>query len=152
MTEEKGEKYFAVVFYTNYRKENEWFLYSLYESSEKAIAFANEWSIPDNRRRKGYEREPEVNPMEVQRVLLDQDCDFSGEDYEKRGNPKSIQQHVKRFKSQEDYDLCLGMAEKHHKFRDSVPWKGISWPPRIAVVEVGVRSNWKSETHTLSKS
>lgn len=144
MEEEKpsvDKNIYVIVFYTDYRKENEWFLYpQVHTSKKEAVTSANEWSVPDSKREKGYGREWYVSFAEQRRVkgelILDQDCDFSSEIYQSPDSDDEEDVDEDKFRCQEDLVLCRQMARKLESCHDTIPWKGLSWTPRVAVIRL----------------
>jgi hypothetical protein len=67
--DEKKSQGFAVVFYTDYRKENEWQIHRVFHESKTALDFAAKWSVTNKKNLPDY-----VAPSEASEILWDEPC------------------------------------------------------------------------------
>jgi hypothetical protein len=78
--ETKEKPLYAVIFYTSYRKENDWRIHAIYENKEEALAFAKKWSSNQE------DDDHNVQPNEHQNVLHNKYC--GNHEEEKTDTPK----------------------------------------------------------------
>ena len=126
---------FAVVFYTDYRKENEWYIYKVYRTKEEALTWVSlharalepdleSWVGPHSEQKVIWEGHAGKVPDPTQDYENGEGCFVqspgeTNEDYHKRCEPLYKEQLL-AFNTQES------------------PWQGMSWTPNVAVVELEV--------------
>lgn len=109
---------FVVIFYGSYRKENDWRIHGVYQEEKEALDFARKWSYPMSDRERDDYRDVVPN-TQGQKVLLDQKCGKMSEE--------------------EYYDLHPDAPDGEfveEQQEPDPPYKGMSWTPYVAVVEV----------------
>lgn len=112
---------YAVLFYTNRRRENSWKLHRIYESKQEAIDFCH--SLPNFKK----EYENFVDPVGT--IIFATNCGMEHPITQKHLTPEELEEY------KQEYRLYK---------RDSYPFEGLSWAnPKVAVMEVPFIKNNK---------
>jgi hypothetical protein len=138
MMESKKTRVYVVVFYTSFHKENEWMVPKVFLDLEMAKTYANQWSLPDSRRQTMYTRSDDVVPnSDLQKVILDQDCSFSDSGCACEGECHPMcKGRIANFRNEADWKANRIKALQLEKAeRNETPWDGLSWTPRVAIIE-----------------
>lgn len=121
-TSPASKKIYIVVFYTDYRKENEWQIHKVFSDLKEATEYVNKWTVPDSKQHKRFRVDRDVVPSsENQRILLTQAV--CTDDEVDEGD----------FRKPEDY----AEYDKRRSLGEAL-WKNMSWSPRVALVEKSI--------------
>ena len=131
---------FCVVFYTSYRKENDWRIHKVFRDKESAMAYAMSISREcDDDDEDNYHVEPNHGGQKI--WLRDRMCGIMDEKqyYEKLADEMTTE----GIPVYTEVELTKLVDERHKECEsyDNSAWAAMSWTPLVAVVEQSISNN-----------